>query len=369
MKRFWGDNFYDSQKKKWVTESETEDGRKLQRGFVQFIMNPIIKLMRAIMSENIEEVLKITTSQDIKLSSEEKELRGKDMVRNIFMKWINAGNTIFEMIVMKLPSPREAQRYRTAQLYEGPQDDICAEAMRNCDPNGPLMIYISKQVLAPRSNRFYAFGRVFSGTVRVGQKVRIMGPNYVPGKTQDLHSANIQNVVLMMAGTVQPVQEVPCGNTVGLVGIDKYLSKQGTITDCDIAHNIRQMKFSVSPVVRMAIKPKNASDLPKLIKGLQNLSKADQLVQCYTEETGEHIIAGSGELHLEVCLRELTDSYAQIPLEVSEPVVNYKETITANSSQVCLSKSQNKHNRLYATAEPLEERLARAIEDKTLDLR
>ena len=241
--------------------------------------------------------------------------------------------------------------------------------MRECDPNGPLMIYISKMVMSNEKGRFYAFGRVFSGTVRTGSKVRIMGPNYVPGKSTDLHLSTVQRVVLMMAGTVMPVQEVPCGNTVGLVGIDKYLVKQGTISDCDSAHNIKQMKFSVSPVVRIAVKPKNANELPKLIKGLQNLAKADSMVQCFTEETGEHIIAGCGELHLEVCIKELVRVHAQIELEVSEPVVSYKETIIENSSQVCLSKTQNKHNRLYAVAEPIGEKLSKAIEEKEIDLR
>ena len=106
MKKLWGDNYYDPQKKKFVTESQTEDGRKLQRGFVQFIMDPIIRLMRAIMDNNIESVLKMTTSLDIKMKESEKELTGKDLVRNIFMKWLNAGNTILEMIVTMLPSPK-----------------------------------------------------------------------------------------------------------------------------------------------------------------------------------------------------------------------------------------------------------------------
>ena len=291
-------------------------------------MDPIIKLMRAIMDNNLEAAFKMTNTLDIKMKESEKELKGKDLVRNIFMKWLNAGNTILEMIVTMLPSPRQAQKYRTNHLYEGPQDDACAIAMRECDPNGPLMIYISKMVMSNEKGRFYAFGRVFSGTVKTGQKIRIMGPNYVPGKTTDLHLSTIQRVVLMMAGNVQPVQEVPCGNTVGLVGIDKYLVKQGTISDSELAHNIKQMKFSVSPVVRMAVKPKNPAELPKLIKGLQNLAKADSMVQCFTEETGEHIIAGCGELHLEVCINELIKTHAQIELEVSEPVVSYKETIT-----------------------------------------
>ena len=94
-----------------------------------------------------------------------------------------------------------------------------------CDPNGPLMIYISKMIQSYEKGRFYAFGRVFSGTVRSGQKVRIMGPNYIPGKNKDLFVKNIQRTVLMMGSKVKAVSEVPCGNTVGLVGIDKYLVK------------------------------------------------------------------------------------------------------------------------------------------------
>lgn len=115
---------------------------------------------------------------------------------------------------------------------------------------------------------------------------------------------------MMMGGKVAPVSEVPCGNTVGLVGIDSYLVKQGTISDFDQAHNIRAMKYSVAPVVRVAVKPKNVTELPKLIEGLKNLVKADPLVQCYTEETGEHIIAGCGELHIEICLKELEQEHA-----------------------------------------------------------
>jgi elongation factor 2 len=97
--------------------------------------------------------------------------------------------------------------------------------MRNCDPNGPLMIYVSKMVMSNEKGRFFAFGRVFSGTAKSGQKVRIMGPSYVPGKKTDLFVKNIQRCVVMMANKVEPIPEVPCGNTIGLVGIDQYLVK------------------------------------------------------------------------------------------------------------------------------------------------
>ncbi len=142
-----------------------------------------------------------------------------------------------------------------------------------------------------------------------------------------------------MGSKVELVGEVPCGSTVGLVGIDKYLVKQGTISDYEEAHNIKAMKYSVSPVVRVAVAPKNAQDLPKLIEGLKNLAKSDPLVQTFSEKTGEHIIAGCGELHIEICLKELETTHAQVPFVVSEPVVTYRETVASQSSIVCLAKS------------------------------
>jgi elongation factor 2 len=170
----------------------------------------------------------------------------------------------------------------------------------------------------------------------------------------------------MMAGKVEAVPDVPCGNTVGLIGVDQYLLKQGTITTEEDAHNIRVMKYSVSPVVRVAVDVKNAADLPKLVEGLKKLSKSDPLVLCYTEESGEHIIAGCGELHLEICLKDLIEEYAKCDLKQGDPVVTYKETITEESSQMCLSKSPNKHNRLFLKGMPLGDELSSEIEKETM---
>jgi len=165
-----------------------------------------------------------------------------------------------------------------------------------------------------------------------------------------------------MGGKVEAVPDVPCGNTVGLVGVDQYLLKQGTISDNDVAHNIRVMKYSVSPVVRVAVEPKNAQDLPKLIDGLNKLAKSDPLVLVIHEENGQHIIAGCGELHVEICLNDLQKEYANCEIKQSEPIVTYKESVSDVSDQVCLSKSANKHNRLYCTAQPLQEGLPDLIE-------
>merc|ERR550537_1272264 len=190
-----------------------------------------------------------------------------------------------------------------------------------------------------------------------------MRPNYVPGSKNDLNIKNIQRTVIMMAGKVEAVPDVPCGNTVGLVGVDQFLLKQGTIATAEDAHNIRVMEYSVSPVVRVAVDVKNAADLPKLVDGLKKLSKSDPLVLCYTEESGEHIIAGCGELHVEICLKDLIEEYAKCDIKQGDPVVTYKEVITEESSQMCLSKSPNKHNRLFLKGQPIDEELCLKIEE------
>jgi len=369
MEKLWGDNYFDQKGKKWRKIDTDDEGNKLKRAFGQFIMELIIRLTRNIMDENHEVVNKMLGNLNIVLKNDEKELKGKALFKNVFQKWINAADALLEMIIMKLPSPKKAQAYRAAYLYEGPIDDPCGQGIKNCDKEGPLMVFISKMVPTNDKGRFYAFGRVFSGTVATGQKVRIMGPNYVPGKKGDLNIKNIQRTVLMMGGKTEAVPEVPCGNTVALVGVDQYLTKQGTISDHDGAFNIRVMKYSVSPVVRVAVEPKLASDLPKLVEGLKRLSKSDPLVVCYTEESGEHVIAGCGELHIEICLKDLQEEYARCEIKKSDPVVTFKETVIDESTQSCLSKSPNKHNRIFMKCEPLGDELAKAIEDDEITMK
>merc|ERR1712072_425789 len=303
------------------------------------------------------------TTLGIVLKGDDRSLTGKPLMKRTMQIWINAAETLLAMIVTKLPSPKIAQKYRTENLYEGPQDDEAAQAMRACDPKGPLMMYVSKMVPTSDKGRFYAFGRVFSGTIATGQKVRIQGPHYKVGGREDLNIKNIQRTVLMMGRTVEQIPDVPCGNTVALVGIDAYLLKSGTLTTLESAHNIADMKYSVSPVVKVAVKTKDGKDLPKLVEGMKKLSKSDPLVVCTTEESGEHVIAGCGELHVEICLKDLREEYAQCDFVMSDPVVSYRETVSAESSQTCLAKSPNKHNRIYLVAEPMEDDLSKDIED------
>jgi len=366
MNKLWGENFFNAKTKKW---SKTKDDDN-KRSFCMYVLDPIYMVFDAIMNfkkDQTEKLLsKLTTAggklvKDV-LKTEEKELDGKPLMKAVMRNWLPAGDAMFQMIVIHLPSPVTAQKYRAELLYEGPSDDAACQGIMNCDTDAPLMMYVSKMVPTSDKGRFYAFGRVFSGKIATGQKTRIMGPNFVPGKKEDLYEKSIQRTILMMGGRVEAIEDVPAGNICGLVGVDQFLVKTGTITTMKEAHNMKVMKFSVSPVVRVAVEPKNPSDLPKLVEGLKRLSKSDPMVQCMIEESGEHIIAGAGELHLEICLKDLEEDHAQIPLKKSDPVVSYRETVSEESSIMCLSKSPNKHNRLFMKAVPMPDGLAEDID-------
>jgi elongation factor 2 len=362
MTRLWGDNFYDAKAKVWRTENVDNEGKNLTRAFAQFIMDPIISIARASIQNDKVKLKSICEKMDVYLTPEEWEYTFKELNKCIMQKWINAADCILEMMIIHLPSPKAAQKYRYAYLYEGEKDDVAAIAIRDCDMDGPLMMYISKMIPSSDKGRFYAFGRIFSGKAVTGGKVRMLGPNYKPGKKIDVYHGAVQRTVIMMGRKTEFMQDIPCGNTGALVGVDKYLSKTGTVTDIEESHNIRNMKYSVSPVVRIAIQPKNASELPKLIEGMKQLAKSDPLVVCINDQqTGQNIIAGSGELHVEICVNDLINEYAKIEIVKSNPIVSYNETVTIHGEQ-CMSKSANKHNRLYISAQQLSGELAEEME-------
>ncbi|BAO39040.1 elongation factor 2 [Kluyveromyces marxianus] len=369
MDRLWGDSYFNPKTKKWTNKDRDADGKPLERAFNMFVLDPIFRLFAAIMNFKKDEIPVLLEKLEIVLKGDEKELEGKALLKVVMRKFLPAADALLEMIILHLPSPVTAQNYRAEQLYEGPSDDPACIAIKNCDPKADLMLYVSKMVPTSDKGRFYAFGRVFAGTVKSGQKVRIQGPNYVPGKKDDLFIKAIQRAVLMMGRFVEPIDDCPAGNIIGLVGIDQFLLKTGTLTTFEGAHNMKVMKFSVSPVVQVAVEVKNANDLPKLVEGLKRLSKSDPCVLTYMSESGEHIVAGTGELHLEICLQDLENDHAGIPLKISPPVVAYRETVEGESSQVALSKSPNKHNRIYLKAQPIDEEVSLAIESGKINPR
>ncbi|NP_001038637.1 elongation factor 2a.2 [Danio rerio] len=359
MKKLWGNSYFDSTTGKFSESATSPNGKKLPRTFVQLVLDPIFKVFDAIMNFKKEETAKLIEKMGIKLDAEEEKMEGKLLLKAVMRRWLQAGEALLQMITIHLPSPVTAQIYRCELLYEGPGDDEAAMGIKNCDPKAPLMMYISKMVPTSDKGCFYAFGRVFSGCVSTGLNVRIMGPNFTPGKKDDLYLKPIQRTVLMMGRYVEPIEDVPCGNIVGLLGVDLFLVKTGTITTFTKAYNMRVMKFSVSPVVRVSVEVMDPADLPKLVEGLKHLAKSDPMLQCIFEDSGEHIIAGAGELHLEICLKDLEEVHG---LKKSDLFATYRETVSDGSKKMCLAKTPNQQSRLFFKACPLADGLAEDID-------
>lgn len=239
----WGENFFNAKTKKWQKQKEADN----KRSFCMYILDPIYKVFDAIMSYKKEEIDNLLAKIGVALKHEDKDKDGKALLKTVMRTWLPAGEALLQMIAIHLPSPVVAQKYRMEMLYEGPHDDEAAIAVKTCDPDGPLMMYISKMVPTSDKGRFYAFGRVFSGKVATGQKCRIMGPNYTPGKKEDLYEKAIQRTILMMGRYVEAIEDVPSGNICGLVGVDQFLVKTGTITTFKDAHNMKVSRERLLP--------------------------------------------------------------------------------------------------------------------------
>jgi elongation factor 2 len=368
MKKLWGDNFYDEATKKWSTR-QTPDS---VRGFCRFVLGPIFAVRELCYADDKEGLAAKLALFNAKLTVEEYEFKEKALYGVALKRMIPLINPMLELIIDKLPSPSESQKNRVDVLYDGDLTDDCAEGIRTCDEKGPLMIYISKMI-PEKTGRFIAFGRVFSGTLKSGMKVNILGPNYhvdESGRKADYHqNVTIQRSLVMIAGKFEAVSEIKCGNTCAIVGVDNYILKTGTITNSPTASPIKTMKFSVSPVVKVAVRVKDMSKLQTLIDGINKLSHTDPCIECKTDPvTKETTIAATGELHLEICLNDLKDFIGDVELIVSEPVVPFEESVTKSSSLICLAKSPNGLNRVFVSAEPLSPELINDIHSGFFDI-
>ena len=221
MDRLWGDSFFDRSSNKWYKGAK----EGAERGFVSFIYKPVNQIVQLAINDKKDQLFAMLDKLNVKLKNEDKELTGKALMKRVLQHWLPAADALLDMMVYHLPSPATAQVYRAETLYEGPQDDRYAAALRACKQDGPLMMYVSKMIPIGDTGRFIAFGRVFSGVVTGGQKCRIMGSNYVHGEKKDLYTKAIQRTVLCMGRKQEAVESVPCGNTVALVGLDQYIAK------------------------------------------------------------------------------------------------------------------------------------------------
>ncbi|NOY11514.1 MAG: elongation factor EF-2 [Archaeoglobi archaeon] len=264
---------------------------------------------------------------------------------------------VLDMVIRHLPSPIEAQKKRIPTIWKGDINSPVGQAMLNCDPKGPVALMITKIVTDPHAGEI-AVGRLFSGTLKPGTELYIL----------DKKAKNrAQTVGLFMGPRRVEVDEIPAGNIVALVGL-KDASAGSTCSTVEDMEPFESIKHFSEPVVTMAIEAKNPRDLPKLIEVLRKLAKEDPTLQVtLNEETGEHLISGMGELHLEVKVERIRRDFG-LEVKTSPPIVVFRETVTG-TSPVVEGKSPNKHNRFYIVVEPCPEDVIKAFKEGEVDMK
>jgi len=259
---------------------------------------------------------------------------------------------VLNMVIKHLPNPLEAQKYRIPKIWHGEIKSDEGESLTNCNPKGALFFVITKIVVDPQAGEISA-GRLFSGSMKKGLNV------YLNRMKQ---SSKIQQVFVYNGAKREIVDNVPAGNIIGVAGIKSYPGETITTSPTEPFEKIMHI---FEPVITKAIEAKNPADLPKLIDVLRQVSKEDPTIQIeINEETGEHLMHGMGELHLEVIENRIRTE-KNVEVKTSTPIVVYRETITKKSIEV-EGKSPNKHNKFYFMVEPLENSIVKGVKEGLL---
>ena len=254
---------------------------------------------------------------------------------------------ILEMVINHHPPPHVAQKYRIPKIWKGEIDDEVGQAMVNCDEKGPTVMIVTDVKVDPQAG-VVATGRLFSGTVREGDTIQIIGRNI---------TKRVQQVAVYMGPNREIVGVLPAGNIPALLGLDEARAGD-TLATVDLVP-FESMKYVSEPVVTISVEPKHSRDLPKLVDFLNKLSIEDPtLVTTVRPETGEYLISGMGTLHLEIALTWIAK--AGIEVVASKPIILYRETVSKRG-RIFEGKSPNRHNRIYMQVEPLEDEIIELI--------
>ncbi|MEM2911405.1 MAG: elongation factor EF-2 [Candidatus Bathyarchaeia archaeon] len=258
---------------------------------------------------------------------------------------------ILDMFCEHLPNPLQAQPYRQSQIWPGDPNSPVGKAMANVDPNGPLLMCVTTIEVDPHSG-VVAIGRVFSGTVVRGKTVRLVTSR---------QKGTIQQVYMSMAADRVIVEKIPAGNIAALSGlpslhVGETIAEEGVETQ-----PFEGLKYVSDPVVTVAVEPENVKDLPLFDKVIHKLTLEDPNLHFKIDkESGQYLLSGMGELHLEVTAYRMQE--AGLKVKISKPIVIYRETISRNyKGPPIMGKSPNKHNRLWVTVEKLTDEVIEAI--------
>jgi elongation factor 2 len=262
-------------------------------------------------------------------------------------------DAVLGMVVQHHPPPHVAQKYRIPKIWAGDLKSDVGRSLVSCDENGPAVMMVTTINVDPQAGRV-ATGRLFSGTVKDGDEIFLIDAKR-PGK--------IQSVNIYMGNTREVVSILPAGNIPALLGLDYAIAGE-TISTVRNIQAFESIKYVSEPVVTIAVEPKHPKDLPKLVEALRRITVEDpNLIVKINEETGETLMAGMGVLHLEIATSLLQE--AGLDITTTQPLINYRETIRGKAGPI-MSKSPNKHNKIFMRVEPLGEDIIELIRTRQI---
>uniref|UniRef100_A0AAX7VQ04 Elongation factor-like 1 n=1 Tax=Astatotilapia calliptera TaxID=8154 RepID=A0AAX7VQ04_ASTCA len=407
LKTLWGD-FYLSMKAKRIMKGAQAKGKKPL--FVQLVLDNIWSLYDAVViRRDKEKVEKVVTSLGVKvMARDSRHSDPKVLLSAICSQWLPVSQAVLSMVCEKLPSPLEMAAERVEKLMSvgarrfdslPEQTQHLKTAFLQCssEENAPVIVFVSKMFavdakalpqhrqrpltqeeiaerreqarrrhadrMAAESHRepshsespeeeeeaketFVAFARVYSGVVRKGQRVFVLGPKYDPAQSLStvspplgcsasddvseiphLSRCSMENLYLLMGRELEELQEVPAGNVLGIGGLEEFVLKSATLSTSPACPPFTPLNFEATPIVRVAIEPKHPSEMPKLVRGMRLLNQADPCAEVLIQETGEHVLVTAGEVHLQRCLDDLRERFAKIEISASEPIIPFRETV------------------------------------------
>ena len=267
-------------------------------------------------------------------------------------KKVPLAEVLLGMVVEHLPSPEVSQQYRCPNIWDGDIESEAGQTMVNTSPDGPLAVMVTNVSVDKHAGEV-ATGRVYGGTVEQGTEVFLVG-----GQAR----SRVQQVGVFFGPERVPTEKVPAGNIVYITGAKGATAGETICSPENKIVEFEGIEHISEPVVTVAVEAKNTKDLPKLIEVLRQTAKEDPTIHVnINEETGEHLVSGMGELHLEVIGVRINNK--GVDIKTSEPIVVYRETVAGKTANPVEGKSPNKHNRLYLEVAPLEDSIFQALQN------
>jgi len=367
-RRLWGDIYFNSKTRKFAKKPPHGSA---QRSFVEFILEPLYKVFAQVVGDVDTSLPMLCEQLGVRLTKEEMKLNIRSLLRIVCSRFLGDFTGFTSMCEEHIPSPVENAKQKVGQIYSGTCETERYEDMVECDQDGRLMVHTTKQYPTEDTTCFHVLGRVMSGTLHAGQEIRLLGENYTVFDEEDSRNMRVGRLWIYEARYKVEVNRVPAGNWVMIEGIDQPIVKTSTITDLkgeEELYIFRPLKFNTQSVIKIAVEPVNPSELPKMLDGLRKVNKSYPLLSTRVEESGEHVILGTGELYLDCVMHDLRKLYSEIEIKVADPVVSFCETVVETSSLKCFAETPNKKNKMTMIAEPMEKGLAEDIENEVVSI-